>query len=251
MINKRLYAKNKSEKDFVPAYFKLQKTLLHEIEAGHWEPGASIPPERLLAETHKVSIGTVKRAILNLVNDGYLYRVQGSGTFVAGTDLRRESLRYYRFLKNFNGYEASIKIQFLELKKIKGNDKINRFLKLSRNQGLYKLRRLFTISRRPIVYTISYLSPKMFLNLEECPPTRFERISIFNMLEQSYGYPTIFNQELFSAISADCEVANLLEIKEGTSILCLEMLAFTYKSKPYEYRIGYCLTDERKIFREW
>ena len=177
--------------------------------------------------------------------------MQGSGTFVAGTNLRRESLRYYRFLKNFSSYEVSIKIHFLELKKIEGNDEINRFLKLRRNQGLYQLTRLFTTSGRPIVYTISYLSQKMFPNLEECPPARFERISIFNMLEQSYGYPTIFNQELFSATSADYEVANLLEIKEGTSILCLEMLAFTYKGKPYEYRIGYCLTDARKIFREW
>jgi DNA-binding GntR family transcriptional regulator len=67
-----------------PAYFKLQKQLQDEIESGRLAPQERVPPERRLAELHKVSIGTVTKAILNLVNQGYLYRVQGSGTFVAG-----------------------------------------------------------------------------------------------------------------------------------------------------------------------
>jgi len=241
----------KTVADPIPVYFKLQTKLRQEIESGHLEPGVSIPPERQLAETYKVSIGTVKKAILNLVNEGFLYRLQGKGTFVAGTNLRRENLRYYRYLADFKSQEASIKINFLEINKIKGIDPINRFLEIRLNQDLYELRRLFTAGEKPTIFTVSYLPQKLFPNLEDFPRSRFERITIFNSLEQSYGLPTIFNRELFSTTIADDGVAKLLKIKKGTPILYIEMKAFTYKEKPYEYRKSFCLTETKKIFREW
>jgi GntR family transcriptional regulator len=70
-------------------------------------------------------------------------------------------------------------------------------------------------------------------------------------VEESYGQPTIFNRELLSVLSAESNVATTLAIQEGTPLLLIEMLAFTYKERPYEYRQSYCLTDIRKIFREY
>jgi GntR family transcriptional regulator len=251
MINKMFSSKRRTDKDFVPAYFKLQKKLLEEIETGQWDPGSSIPPERRLAEIHKVSIGTVKKAILNLVNEGYLYRKQGSGTFVAGTDLRRESLRYYRFLANFRGEEAKIKIKFLKLNEIDGLIPINQYLKIRKNQRLYELKRIFLSGKKPIIYTISYMPEKMFPKLNEFSKHKFEAVPIFISLEKNYGLPTIFNRELFGAVPADKEVASRLEIKEESPLLLIEMLAYTYQERPYEYRLSYCLSDMRKVYREW
>jgi len=250
-MKKAVFAHNKVDGDPIPVYFKLQKTLQKEIESGHWEPGAGIPPERKLAEIHKVSIGTVKKAILNLVHEGYIYRIQGKGTFVAGTALRRENMRYYRCLTDFRSREASIKIHFLDLKIIKGIRLINQFLKIRQNQGLFELRRFFTSKGKPLIYTVSYLPQKLFPDLENFPRTRFERIPIFISLEQSYGLPTIYNHELISVASADARVAKSLNIKQKTPLLCIEMLAHTYQDKPYEYRKSYCLTDSKKVFREW
>jgi GntR family transcriptional regulator len=234
-----------------PAYFKLQKQLQDEIESGGLAPQERVPPERRLAELHKVSIGTVTKAIMNLVNQGYLYRVQGSGTFVAGTTLRRESLRYYRALREFGDEEADLKITLLELKLLEGIDPINRHLKIESSQGLYQLRRLLVSEERPMVYSISYLPQKMFKGLETFPSSRFEKIPLYSLVEESYGQPTIFNRELLSVMSAESNIATTLAIQEGTPLLLIEMLAFTYKERPYEYRQSYCLTDIRKIFREY
>lgn len=250
-MKRNVLAHNKVGGNPIPVYFKLQKALQKEIETGHWEPGEAIPPERKLAEIHKVSIGTVKKAILNLVYEGHLFRVQGKGTFVAGTVLRRENLRYYRYMADFKSQEAAIKIHFLDLKKAKGIRLINQYLKIRQNHDLYKFRRFFSSNGIPVIYTVSYLSQKLFPDLEKFPRSRFERIPIFISLEQSYGLPTIFNRELISLASADAQVAKVLNIKQGTSILCIEMLAYTYKDKPYEYRQSYCLTDHKKVYREW
>jgi DNA-binding transcriptional regulator YhcF (GntR family) len=86
----------------LPAYLLLQKTIQSGIETGHWKTGDRLPPERLLAEMAGMSVGTVKKAVLNLVSEGLLYRVRGRGTFVAGSSIARETRRYYLLLRDFD-----------------------------------------------------------------------------------------------------------------------------------------------------
>jgi len=159
--------------DPTPVYFKLQIQLLKEIENGRWAPGQSIPPERILAETHKISIGTVKKAILNLVNEGYLYRIQGKGTFVAGNTLDPERLRYYRFLESFEDEEIELQIKLLNLIVTKSSEPISSWLKLKPNQNLYEIKRAFLGVEKPIVYCISYLPQKMFPDLTKFPKQKY------------------------------------------------------------------------------
>ena len=234
----------------LPAYYRLQVGIQDEIETGRWKPGEIIPTEKVLAETHKVSIGTVKKALLNLVFEGYLYRIQGKGTFVAGTTLRRESLRYYRLLKHFDDVEAGLKVKFLKLGEVHCFKPVTQYLNMNSRQKLYELKRVFLSGKNPVVYTVSYLPKKIFKNLEELPKTLFEKMTLYKALEQKYGLPTIYNHELFQIVPADAEVAGILKIAEQTPILFIEMLSFTYKDKPYEYRQAFCHTDQHKLFRE-
>jgi GntR family transcriptional regulator len=239
-----------SDGDPIPAYYKLQMMLQEEIENGRWAPGQIIPPERALAESHRLSVGTVKKAILNLVNEGYLYRIQGKGTFVAKMTLQPESLRYYRFLENFNEKEVELQIQLLGLEVIKGKETVNSFLNLRMNQRLFEIIRLFYFNEQPLVFCISYLPHKMFEDLADLPRKKFENIPLYIALEEIYGLPTISNKELVRAVTADVTTAKRLGIKKGHPVLLSEMLSYTYKQTPYEYRRSYCLTDKRAIYRE-
>ena len=78
-----------------------------------------------------------------------------------------------------------------------------------------------------------------------------ERVPIYLILERNYGLPTIFNRELVGALPASGDVSMLLEIPENDPVLYIEMIAMTYKNRPYEYRHSYCIAGERKIFREY
>lgn len=244
------YRSTHTKKDPTPVYFKLQLKLKEEIESGVWQPGSKIPPERHLAEIYQVSVGTVRKAVLNLVNEGFLRRDQGRGTFVTGTTLRRESLRYYRFLKDLGGKEANVTIKFLGIAEVACQEPLNRHLKIRRGQKLYEVERLFCIGPKPVIHTLSYLPQRMFPNLEDFPKSRFENITLYLALEESYGLPTIFNQELFGAYGADARVAQALGVPLGHPTLRIRMVAYTYKEKPYEYRIAHCLTQGQDIFRE-
>jgi len=234
----------------VPAYYRLQVAIQSEIESGRWKPGEIIPTEKVFAETHKVSIGTVKKAILNLVFEGYLYRVQGKGTFVAGTTLRRESLRYYRLLKRFEDTEADLKVKFLDLSEMHSFAPVTQYLSLNQQQKLYKIKRIFSSDEKPVVYTISYLPQNMFNNLDQLPKMLFEKVTLYRILEQKYGLPTIYNHELFQIGRADADIANILKIEADDPVLVIEMLSFTYKDRPYEFRQAFCHTGQLKLFRE-
>lgn len=247
----KIVSSSQKQEEGRPAYFKIQQKLLQDIENGLWSPGALIPTEKALAEQHQVSIGTVKKAILNLINEGWLYRLQGKGTFVAGTTLRRENLKYYRYMDFFGGEETELKIGFLELKKVRVQKAINTALKIGIHDNLYELRRYLGTPQKPLIYVVSYLPQKLFPGFDEHPSSKFEKTTLYGMVEQDYGMPTIFNQELIGVGRADAEVARVLEVPEGEPLLYVEMLAFTYNEKPYEYRYSYCRTDQRKIFREF
>lgn len=61
----------------------LKKELYEKIRNKEWMPGHMIPSERELCEEYNVSRITVREALKELVQAGYLVRKQGKGTFVA------------------------------------------------------------------------------------------------------------------------------------------------------------------------
>jgi len=65
-------------------YIQIMRLLVDEIGRGTWSIGDRIPSEDELAVRFGVSKITIRQALSNLAADGYLMKVQGRGTFVAG-----------------------------------------------------------------------------------------------------------------------------------------------------------------------
>ena len=240
----------RKNQNLVPIYYRLQNDLKKNIENGKWVPGKAIPPAQKIAADYSISLGTAHKAILNLVNEGYLYRIQGVGTFVAGTTIRRESLRYIRMRKNFLTEDVTYHIRLLDLEIANGNPLINAYLKISANEDLFRLKRIFISQSIPIAYTISSLPCNLFMNFKERVIPLLEKMTLYESIEQEYGMPTISNHELFGISQADQKVAETLGVEIGSPVLTVEMLSFTYKGRPYEYRISYFNIGDQKLFRE-
>ncbi|MEG1134735.1 MAG: GntR family transcriptional regulator [Cellulosilyticaceae bacterium] len=69
---------------FVPLYYQLKKIIIDMIENEEIKPDETIPSEPKLMTIYDLSRTTVRKAIDELVNEGYLYKIQGKGTFVKG-----------------------------------------------------------------------------------------------------------------------------------------------------------------------
>lgn len=77
-----------------PIYRRLRDQLAAEIAQNTWVPGAPISTEAELAAKYKISIGTVRKAVDCLVNDGLVKRASGSGTFVRRPDFAHAFVRF-------------------------------------------------------------------------------------------------------------------------------------------------------------
>jgi GntR family transcriptional regulator len=66
----------------LPKFIQISEMLIREIAAGHLADGARLPPERDMAADLNISVGTLRKALSDLVEKGLLDRIQGSGNYV-------------------------------------------------------------------------------------------------------------------------------------------------------------------------
>lgn len=63
-------------------YENVKKSIIREITSGQYKVGDKLPTESILMTRYAVSRYTIRRAMGELENEHYIYRIQGGGMFV-------------------------------------------------------------------------------------------------------------------------------------------------------------------------
>ena len=235
---------------FRPLYDQIKILLTQSLIAGEWKPGEAIPSEMELAARYQVSQGTVRKAIDALAGDNILIRRQGKGTFVA---THTEPQHQYRFLRIIPDKGNKDKVHpttnFIDVKRGKASAEVASALDLRVGAPVTALRRVLVFAGTPIILDEIVLSSVLFpnLTLEKISESRG---SIYSFLETGYGLRMIRAEERLRAVAADAVAAGYLLVAEGTPLLCVDRIAFTYGDKPVEWRRGLCLTDGYSYYNE-
>lgn len=160
------YLEKKSQS---PLYQQLMLHLKNDISAGVYPAGARIPSEQLLCETYGVSRVTVRKAILDLVQEGLLVRRQGKGTFVAGERLQRDLRHVTSFTQACaqRGQEAEARLISAQLVDASAEDAS--LLDISENEQLFEIIRLRLIGGEPVMLEINRF-PAAFAYLKDEAP---------------------------------------------------------------------------------
>jgi GntR family transcriptional regulator len=66
----------------LPVYLQISELLARQIKAGYWREGERLPTEAELAQRLSVAVGTLRKSLTLLEEQGVLERIQGSGTYV-------------------------------------------------------------------------------------------------------------------------------------------------------------------------
>lgn len=91
-------------------YAALAAALRHRVVRGEWLPGTALPAEQALAAEHGVALGTLRRALELLVEQGLIERIHGKGTFVRSGIAGASMLRFFRFGEGAAGQEPASRI---------------------------------------------------------------------------------------------------------------------------------------------
>ena len=73
-----------------PLYKQIQNDIRRSIQSGELPAGALVPSEKELAQRYGVSQITSKNALNGLVEEGFLVRYRGKGTFVRSRALLKD-----------------------------------------------------------------------------------------------------------------------------------------------------------------
>lgn len=116
----------------VPLYFQLAAELHRMLELGTWEPGARFATERELEEEFGVSRAVIRPALDLLVGDGSIFRIKGSGAFVAPA---RPEITVTGLVKLWtNGYDNR-SVSVASVRRRKPDRTVSRFLELGKSRA--------------------------------------------------------------------------------------------------------------------
>jgi len=233
---------------FSPLYRQIKGLMLRALEGGEWRPGEAIPSETELAVRFGVSQGTVRKAIDELAADKLLIRRQGKGTFVASHDDPRAFFRFLRLLRLDGRSEPAVS-RPLECWRAKAGSDAAHVLRLAAGDPVIIVRRVLEFSAWPVVLDEIYLPGAVFGGLSLEMLTEWDG-SLYSLFETHFGVRMIRAEERLRAVAADRLSAEALRVEEGSPLLSVERLSFTYGDKPVEWRRGLYSTAEHCYFNE-
>ncbi|MEW6622288.1 MAG: GntR family transcriptional regulator [Bacillota bacterium] len=236
----------------VPIYFQIKEDLKQKIISGHYKPNDRIPSEEDLAEHYGTSRMTLRRSVTELVEDGYLYRVHGKGTFVSKPRIERSYAPLTGFMQDMTkrGFIPGAKV--LEIKEVQPSPKLRSLLELEKNNTVIKIVRLRYANEEPIVIQNAFIPT--FL----CPELIHENLevnSLYDVLENKYKLELFCAKQKMEATVANKNLAETLGVKKGSPLLYVERLTFLKNNIPVEYVEIWYRGDryvfEVNLFKHW
>src|SRR5438445_5932784 len=97
-------------KNGLPAYRRIQGTIVKRLELGQLKPGDLVDSERELARIHGVSLMTARHALIALEREGLVVRRRGAGTFVAPPKIHFNKLMSYTEQMSGRGLAVSSRV---------------------------------------------------------------------------------------------------------------------------------------------
>jgi GntR family transcriptional regulator len=229
---------------FSPLYQQIKSLILQSLEAGEWKPGEVIPSEVELAARFRVSQGTVRKAIDELAAGNLVVRRQGKGTFVA---THAEQHVQYRFLKLMpdtgdQSSEGPAERRILDCRRVRASADVARLLALRSGDAVIQVRRVLSFAGEPTILEDFWLPGAAFKGLTADQMASF-RGATYALFELEFDVRMVRAQEKIRAVAADAQQAALLQIEEGSPLLSVERVAYTYNDVPMELRRGLYRTD--------
>ena len=229
---------------FSPLYQQIKSLILQSLHAGEWKPGEPIPSEIELAARFRVSQGTVRKAIDELAAENLVVRRQGKGTFVA---THAEQHVQYRFLKLVPDSgdvdsEGPAEREIVDCKRLRASADIARLLALRTGDAVLQVRRVLAYRGTPTILEDLWLPGAPFKGLTAERLTAWHG-PMYAMFETEFGVRMVRAEERIRAVGADEQAAALLKVPQGSPLLSVERVAYTYNDVPMELRRGLYRTD--------
>lgn len=217
-----------------PLYLQIKDVLTANLVRGVWKPGDQLPTESELSRQFEVSEGTVRQAVMALVQEGRLTRRSGKGTFVARPNFDHSFMRFFRFRGGTKARKPEYSIKVLEIKPRGDVDaNVRRVIGLAANAKVLSIHRAIMQDGEAVCHYVSYLSNAEFGALSK---EDLENSALYDALERKYGVHILRAVETLQARASEGEDVDILGVRPGEPVIAIDRVAYTYGERAVEVR---------------
>ncbi len=216
----------------VPLYHQLKCALMEGIESGRWQTGEQLPNESKLAETFGVSKITVRQALQELADLGYVRREQGRGTFISKPKLDQGPRELTSFSEEMRRHRLRPSSRVIDRAIAKATGRIAEGLELRDEEPVFVLKRLRMAEDEPMGVQTAHIPLALAPALTD---EDFENVSLYELLQTRYGLQPARALETYFAVAVEAEAAGMLGIAAGSPVFAVERITFLANGKPFEF----------------
>jgi len=207
----------------------IRSELRRAIVEGEFPPGSKLPNEDTLCSRFGVSRITLREAVRGLIEDGYVIRRQGAGTFVTQGPTLRNSLdtnfSYTEYLESI-GVRASKEV--LEARRIPASEAVAEDLNLAAGAEVVEVRRVRIADGKPAIYSIDSLPVDI---VDAKKDAKAFSTSLYRLLAER-GHVVDHARTVILPVIADIALGKLLQVEAGTPLQHLKQIDFDTGGRP-------------------
>jgi GntR family transcriptional regulator len=214
-------------------YAALAAALRHRIVAGEWPAGAPLPAETSLAAEHGVALGTMRRALELLAEQGLIERRHGKGTFVRGGLAGATMLRFFRFGSGDGEVPQS---RVIARQSVIASAEVARRLGIARGDPVLRLHRLRSLGGQPCLLEEIWLPLPMFAPLLDLPVAEWGDL-LYPMFAERCGVAVTRATDEIGFATLSAAQARHLELSAGHPGVTVTRQAYDLAGRCVELRI--------------
>jgi len=218
----------------LPLYQRLRDDMLAKIAAGEWVPGEAIPTEAELTKHYGVAVGTLRKAVDTLVQDGLMKRSQGRGTFILRPNFEGSLFRFFRQV-DAHGDRRIPNSRILSRQLESSPRDVANALELELSEKVIRLERIRQLDGVTLFHEEIWLPAARFEALLQIDTDDFGNL-LYPFYESHCGQLIGSARETLTVETAKPKFADILGIGEDQPVVMIERLALGYDRTPLEYR---------------
>lgn len=222
-------------------YKEVKSLLLAGLSRGEWMPGEVIPSEKPLSVHFGVSIGTLRKAIDELVAENILIRHQGRGTFVASHSRNQHFFNFFNVVRH-DGKKSYPKVELVSFSKCKADPLTCKKLEISTKAKIFQFTNVLSLNDEACIVDVIALPELHFAGLTE-QLLRNRNTTLYTFYQEAFGINVIRTEEHIRATVASAELGKWLGVEIGMPLLQIRRTVFSYNNQPIEWRLSYVNTE--------
>lgn len=213
-------------------YAALAAAMRARVVAGEWPPGSAMPAEQTLAAEYGVALGTLRRALDLLAEQGLVERIHGRGTFVRQGLGGAPMLRFFRFGAVGEQVPAS---RILARATPAAPAEVARVLGCGPGEPALRLKRLRSLGRQPALYEDIWLPLPLFAPLADGDPADWGDL-LYPLFAERCGVHVHRAVDSIGFCSLGAAQARALRLPAGHPCARVQRQAFDLAGRCVEWR---------------